>query len=188
MSSTPSQRYSSTSQRCSFRVNRLGHFGLPRPPKGNLLSRNSTESQNFFLMPTRRSNMKMASNGRLVPSVGSFKHFCRTCRNRCGYFVAPRCLFWSSKVIMTNSNASDVFPPKDYDLGVVKPKTWRLYVYADVCGKYLGGDTEKHSRVRASRLWSACTQIFVTSFGHSARRRISSAQTFRMLGIWILST
>ena len=40
---------------------------------------------------------------------------------------------------MTNSNASDVFPPKDYDLGVVKPKTWRLYVYADVCGKYLGG-------------------------------------------------
>ena len=57
--------------------------------------------------------MKMASEGRLVPSVGSFKDFCRTCRNRCGYFVAPRCLFWSSKVIMTNSNASDVFPPKD---------------------------------------------------------------------------
>ena len=80
------------------------------------------------------------------------------------------------------------FSPKDYDFGVVKPKTWSLYVYADVCGKYLGGDTEKHSRVRASRLWSACTQIFVTSFGHSARRRISSAQTFRMLGIWILST
>jgi hypothetical protein len=30
----------------------------------------------------------------------------------CGYFVAPRCLFWSSKVIMTNSNASDIFPQK----------------------------------------------------------------------------
>ena len=70
----------STLQRCFFRVNRLGHFGLPRPPKGNLLSRNSTESQNFFLMPTRRSKMKMASEGRLVPSVGSFKHFCKTCR------------------------------------------------------------------------------------------------------------
>lgn len=90
--------------------------------------------------------------------------------------------------MMTNSNASDVFPSKDYDLGVVKPKTWRLYVYADVCGKCLGGDTEKHSRVRAGRLWSACTLNFVTSVGHSARRRISSAQIFRMLGIWILST
>ena len=32
-----------------------------------------------------------------------------------------------------------IFPPKDYNFGVLKSNARHLYLYADVCGKYLGG-------------------------------------------------